>query len=519
MVTKLKNLKNKSIITFQPGFQEQFLSSCADIAIGGGAAGAGKTYAELLEPLRNKDNSDFGAVFFRRTIPQIKNIGGLWDESSNIYPYFNAKPNSNELSWTFPSGAKLKFFHLEHEKNIYDHQGAQYPLIIFDELTHFTKRQFFYLLSRNRSTCGVKPYVRATTNPDPDSWVADFIEWWIEQDDKSRNFGFPIPERAGKIRYFIQDKETYIWGDTKSEVIDKCGYLFENEALKNTNKEDLVKSATFIPGNIYQNRKLLEKDPTYLSNLLSQDEAERARLLEGNWKIRTDGLSLFNHNSINDLFTNYPSSTKGRFITCDPARFGRDFTVIFVWEGYRVIKIVVITKSDANDVVSAIEKERANFKISKSNIIIDQDGVGGGVVRLGDYMGFSGDANAKMDPDTGIKENYSNLKTQCYYRLSDIVNRAEIAIEANNETVVIDGSYGIKIKVNGKLTDVKELIKSDLRAIKRKDPDKDGKRKINSKEEQKIILNGRSPDFGDTMMMRIYFDLVNYDDYAIRRRN
>ena len=511
--------KNSKIITYQPGFQEQFLSSSADIVIGGGAAGAGKTFAELLEPLRNKDNGKFGAVFFRRTIPQIKNIGALWDESSNIYPYFAAKSNTNELSWTFPSGAKVKFFHLEHEKNIYDHQGAQYPLIIFDELTHFSKRQFFYLLSRNRSTCGVTPYIRATCNPDPDSWLADFIDWWIEQDDKSPNYGYPIAERAGKIRYFIQDKEQYIWGDTKKEVLSKCEYLFENEALKNVDRNDLVKSATFIPGSIYQNQKLLEKDPSYLANLLSQDEAERARLLDGNWKIRTDGVSLFAHNCVNDLFTNYPSTSKGRYITCDPARFGRDYTVIFVWEGFKVVKIIILTKSDANEVVQAIERERALFKVSKSNIVVDQDGVGGGTVKLGGYMGFSGDAHAMSDPDTGIKENYANLKTQCYYRLAELVNRNEIAIEVNNETTIIDGVYGTKIKVGGKLTDVRELIKADLRAIKRKDSDKDGKKKINSKEEQKIILNGRSPDFGDTAMMRVQFELQNYDDFVIRRGN
>lgn len=508
------NLKDKNIITFQPGFQEQFLSSPADIAIGGGAAGAGKTYAELLEPLRNVGNPNFGAVFFRRTIPQIKNIGGLWDESSKIYPLLGAKSNSNELSWTFPKGSKVKFFHLEHEKNIYDHQGAQYPLIIFDELTHFTKRQFFYLLSRNRSTCGVKPYIRATCNPDPDSWVAEFIDWWIDKDT-----GFPIKERAGVLRYFIQDKEAYIWGDSKDEVLEKCAYLFESEALKNVDKNELVKSVTFIPGSIYQNKELMEKDPSYLSNLLSQDESERARLLEGNWKIRTDGLSLFLHNAINDLFTNYPSTTKGRYITCDPARFGRDFTVIFVWEGYKVVKIIVITKSDANEVKIAIEHEREKFRIPKSNVIVDQDGVGGGVVKLGGYIGFSGDHAPYADPGTGVKENYQNLKTQCFYRMADLVNRSEIAIEANKETVIIDGVFGIKIKVGGKLTDVRELIKADLRAIKRKDPDKDGKKKINPKEEQKVILNGRSPDFGDNMMMRVYFDLICVEDMMIKRRN
>jgi hypothetical protein len=509
MVMKPQN----NVITFQPGFQEAFLSSTADIVIGGGAAGAGKTYAELLEPLRNINNQEFGAVFFRRTIPQIKNIGGLWEESQKIYPNFGAKSNIVDLTWKFPKGAIIKFNHLEYEKNIYDHQGAQYPLIIFDELTHFTKRQFLYLLSRNRSTCGVKPYVRATCNPDPDSWVADLIEWWINKDT-----GFPIAERSGIIRYFIIDKENYVWGDTKQEVIDKVPYIFENESLKDIDKNDLVKSITFIPGTIYQNKKLLDVDPAYLANLLSQDESERLRLLEGNWKIRTDGLALYDYKAVNDIFTNYPANTRLKCITCDAARFGSDFAVIFVWEGYRVVKIIVITKSDANDLVKAIERERSKFNIPKSKVLVDQDGVGGGVVKLGGYIGFSGGASSMIDPDTGIKEYYQNLKTQCYYRSSEKVNRAEISIECNNESVIIDGVFGTKIKIGNKLTDVRELIKQDLRAIKKKTIDSDGKKKINSKEEQKVIL-GRSPDFGDTFMMREFFELLNYDNQTIRRLN
>src|SRR5690606_25652328 len=95
--------------------------------------------------------------------------------------------NSQHLSWHFPSGALIKFSHLEHEQDIYNHQGGQYCLIIFDELTHFTRKQFIYLLSRNRSTCGVRPYVRATCNPDPESFVAELIEWWIDGEEKLPN--------------------------------------------------------------------------------------------------------------------------------------------------------------------------------------------------------------------------------------------------------------------------------------------------------------------------------------------
>ena len=125
------------------------LSSGADIVIGGGAAGAGKTFSLLLDPLRYTQNKDFGAVIFRRTTPQITNPGALWDESSRIYPFCGATSNKSALSWTFQSGSKIKFSHLEHEKNVYDWQGSQIPFIGFDELTHFSKFSFF---SKSNST-------------------------------------------------------------------------------------------------------------------------------------------------------------------------------------------------------------------------------------------------------------------------------------------------------------------------------------------------------------------------------
>jgi hypothetical protein len=87
-------------------------------------------------------------------------------------------------------------------------------LICFDELTHFTAHQFFYLLSRNRSTCGVRPYIRATCNPDADSWVAEFLAWWIDQET-----GLPIPERTGVLRYYMRVSEKIVWADQPEDLV------------------------------------------------------------------------------------------------------------------------------------------------------------------------------------------------------------------------------------------------------------------------------------------------------------
>lgn len=246
----------------QLGPQSQFLASLADIAIYGGAAGGGKTYSLLLDPLRHYNNSRFNGVIFRRETPQITNPGGLWDEAVNLYAPIPAKLNLTALTCEFPSGMKMKFAHLEQEKTIYNWQGSQIPYIGFDELTHFTEKQFFYMLSRNRSTSGAAPRIRATTNPDPDSFVRKLIDWWIDSE------GYPIPERSGKLRYFTRENDEIIWHDTKVS--------------------EFAKSITFIGAKLDDNQILVRRDPSYKANLMALSYVDRMRLLNGNWNIRPD---------------------------------------------------------------------------------------------------------------------------------------------------------------------------------------------------------------------------------------
>lgn len=152
----------------------------------------------------------------------------------------------------------------------------------FDELTHFSEKQFFYMLSRNRSTCGVKPYVRATCNPDADSWVAKFIAWWIDPET-----GYPIKERSGVKRYFTRVDDTVIWGDTAEECAEKSGVDIS-----------LCKSVTFIASSIHDNKALLAADPSYLASLNALSLVERERLLNGNWKIKPAAGLYFPRNGI-----------------------------------------------------------------------------------------------------------------------------------------------------------------------------------------------------------------------------
>jgi len=247
-----------------------FLSSPADIVIYGGAAGGGKTYALLLEPMRNIHVKGFGAVIFRKTHPQIKNEGGLWDTSSDVYPYLEGIPRESYTEWLWlPHKNRVKFSHIQHDKDRHNWQGAQVPFIGFDELTHFSWKVFSYMLSRNRSLCGVNPYIRATCNPDPDHFLRKMLDWWIDNDN-----GLPIMERAGNVRWFVVMDDEIHWGDTKNELIKMFGPDTEPKTL------------TFIPSSVYDNKILLEKNPEYLANLKAMTKVDRERLLHGNWNVR-----------------------------------------------------------------------------------------------------------------------------------------------------------------------------------------------------------------------------------------
>lgn len=258
----------RKVLRPQEGPQMEFLANEADIIIFGGSAGCGKTYGILLDMLWFHDVPGFTAATFRRNSTQIRSPGGLWSNSQELFRDFGGQSKESTLEWNFPSGAVFKFAHLEYENTVYSWQGSALTAIYWDELTHFEKSQFFYMLSRNRSTCGIKPFVRATTNPDAESWVRELVDWWIDPIT-----GIAIPDRSGVIRWFIVQDDKMIWADSEEE-------------LKNNHADCYPKSFTFISGTVYDNKKLLEINPEYLSNLKALSYVERERLLNGNWNIK-----------------------------------------------------------------------------------------------------------------------------------------------------------------------------------------------------------------------------------------
>ncbi|GLI99141.1 phage terminase large subunit [Sphingobium sp. BS19] len=364
----------------QPGPQTTFLASAADIAIYGGAAGGGKTWGLLMEPLRHIHVPGFGSVTFRRSTVQIRNEGGLWDESAVLYPQVGASPKEHVLSWTFPSGASASFAHLEHDKTRFNWQGSQIPLICFDELTHFTPTQFWYMVSRNRSMCGVRPYIRATCNPDADSWVATLIAWWIDQET-----GLPIPERAGVLRWFVRVGDNLIWADRPQEL---SGYLMPDGL------PIPPKSLTFVPAKLTDNKALMDADPGYMASLLALPRVERERLLGGNWKIRP-AAGLYFQRSYCRIVDAVPAGTI----------FGR---------GYDLAATVPSPENPDPDATSSTKIGRMPdgryIVVDNTNDCLSPAGVERKIANLASHDGKSCIISLPQDPGQAGKSQVANLK-------------------------------------------------------------------------------------------------------------
>lgn len=239
----------------------------------------------------------------------------------------------------------------------------------------------------------------------------------------------------------------------------------------------------------------------YQQNLLKLDKNSKERLLYGNWEYDDDPSKLFDYDKILDMFQRDVSEhqPKKRWLTIDVARFGADKTVLIFWANLQIAKIIAIPKNDLFELRKIIENFVETNSIPWSQIIIDEDGVGGGLVDelKGSGKPVKGFINNSTQIQTGIKKyNFANLKTQCYFMLADYVNDGKI------------GCYG-DIPI-----DYKDLLIEDLEQIKVKNADKDTKLRIVDKEQIKENI-GRSPDFSDAMMMRMLGEITpNYKPYV-----
>lgn len=241
----------------------------------------------------------------------------------------------------------------------------------------------------------------------------------------------------------------------------------------------------FIPALATDNPYTTEE---YLEQLRNSDKITKERLLFGNFEYDDDPSILVNTDAFEDLFTN-TVNRKEKFLSIDVARYGKDKTAIGLWNGYELSKVYIYEKYGIDQLSDVIKTLASQEQIPYSHIIIDEDGIGGGLVdNLRGVKGFMGNSIPFEIWDTRqfkfIPANFQNLKAQCYFTLADMINNHKLSVK--DETI-------------------KELLREDLSAIRQKNQDSDGKLAIISKDDMKDII-GRSPDISDMMMMRMYFE-------------
>ena len=230
-----------------------------------------------------------------------------------------------------------------------------------------------------------------------------------------------------------------------------------------------------------------------------KDIVTRQRLSEGVWDYDEDKDSLISFDALTDTFTNTITKDGNRYLVVDVARLGQDTTVMAFWDGLELYKVEQYHKQDTMTTAQKIKDFATSERIPYSHIIIDADGIGGGVIdQLFGVKSFVANSTPlptasqirerfnKIVTDFTPKTNFGNLKTQCAFKLAELINEHKIAF---------------------KVPEHRDIIIEELTALLRqKDIDKDGKLKLVPKEEAKLTL-GRSPDIGDTLIYRAWFEL------------
>lgn len=456
------------------------------------------SFSLLLESQHDIENKYFNSIVFRN---EINDLTDLVTTSYRIYNDFGKYNKSKgDMTWNFNKGGWLEFNYysdgIEDFKKRF--QGHQYAYIGVDEITHMDFPKFKYLITCNRNAHFIRNRFFGTCNPDPDSWVATFIKWWIDED------GYPIPERDGVIRYCFMDGDSIdgvYWGDTREEVYEQCKQIIdrlwkpEYDSL-GTPQDLFIKSVTFIEGKLEENMQLLRSDPTYLANLANQSEEQRARDLEGNWKFRTAGTGLVTMEHMNSFFTNaLQTETKTRYMTCDPAFTGGDNCVFWIWEGWNIIGIHVC-KKDSKKTIETAKFLLEQYKVLEDNFAYDLNGLG----QI--FVGFFPRAvkfNNIERPSDGSHAMFDYLKSEVAYKF--IVRFTSGGVSINPD--LLNRKYSGK---GFKDLPLSQVLMNERQVMRQDETASDRHWKLITKSEMKKLI-GHSPDFWESMMTREIFEI------------
>lgn len=452
----------------------------------------------LMNPMYYINNPSFDGVILRKEKDDLANI---IRESDNIYGEKGVYNRSVQLmQWLFRSGAQMKFTYYAgaYDDFVDRFQGRQYAYIGVDEITQMEWEKFKYLLTTNRNGAHIRNRFLGTCNPDPESWVRVFIDWWIGKD------GYPIPERNGVVRYCFMGgdrPEEITWGATRREVYLKVKDKIDDLVSPNdpdTPENMYVKSVAFVRAELDDNIALLTSSPEYKSNLAQQSDEQRERDFKGNWNYKAAGDDLVKVGHMERCFHNEQMLGDGvRRMSIDVAFTGGDACVMFLWIGWHVADVFVC-RFDSKTLVNAIRAKQQEWRVLEENIVYDLQGIG---QYLRGFLTRAVPFNNQEAVDDKYRGMYDTKKSQCAFMLADKLVQGEISFEPAMLERRFSGRNFTNLELSAILLQERKMLRADEAKADK------GKCLIKKDAVKSKAILGRSPDFMEALIMRVIFEL------------
>lgn len=448
------------VLTTQRGFQTCFLERGETEVFYGGEAGGGKSYALLLDATRYVNEATYSAIIFRRTFPDLEDLMHLAQE---IYTAagIGATFNGSRHLFTFPSGARIRFSHLQHINDIYTHQGQAYDYIGFDELPQFPKLAYVYLFSRLRgSNPRIRRYIRGTGNPDGEGVL------WV----KARFIDCLVPLQP---KWFLTvgnyDREVPIG---TPEAISRC----------------------FVPSVRAENRVLMDNDPAYEARLNQLPESQKLALKYGKWITLDQPNQVVQSEWWQKALDGRNKHVDGRYaIGADFAHLGADKSVIIQGKGNRVFKVESWARTRTTEFANLLA-ERMHAWGYQGHAGVDAVGPGIGVYddllahhpKLADRIEPCVQKDPEYDTKHQLQYQFDNLRSQMWWKFREDMEHGRIDLSSlQSEEGYFDD-----------LNRLQEEVLSHRYEIR------SGKILICSKMWLREAENlGRSPDFADALVI------------------
>lgn len=475
-----------------------------------------KSFSLLMEALKDIQKPDFHAIILRNNKKAMEKL--IRDSKKLYFQYGTYNRSAADMTWYFDAGGTLEFkYHDDADDDFKERfQGQEYAYIGIDEITHISYKKFKYLTTCNRNAYGIRNRMWGTCNPDPRSWVRQFVDWWIDKD------GYIDPERDGVIRYCFMKGErinNIIWGDTREEVYKKCKEdidllwtpEYEKMGLKPENV--FIQSVTFVRADLSQNPMLLLSDPSYLGRLGAQDRAQVMRDLKANWNAVEETDDLVTFDDMEDIFENsFQLDDHHRYVTGDIALEGGDNLILWLWEGWHV-KDMFVCRTDSKRTAALVRHQLKVWGVDESSFCYDGQGIGtyikGFFPRALKFISQASPMAEPIEKDSkddeadeeDVKYAYKDLKSQCAFLLYLKIKDKGISFDPSllDREVSGNGYDGLPLR---------QILQKERLVIKRDNSIRNKGFALMSKRLTKQFI-GHSPDFFDALIYRVYFDLAD----------